>query len=92
MCRAVLKREPREAKIFPLIPMAAGIMMINPGRNSRVSEKDPRYMPPINDPREARINEIIPCLKTVALAARKSSLSAREMIMGFFFRMESFIL
>jgi hypothetical protein len=38
MCNAVLMRDPREAKIFPRIPMAAGTMMISPGRNSRVLE------------------------------------------------------
>ena len=40
--RAVLIREPSEAKIFPRIPMAGGIMIINPGRNSSVSENVPR--------------------------------------------------
>ncbi len=40
--RAVLIREPKEAKIFPRIPMAGGIMIINPGSNSSVSENVPR--------------------------------------------------
>jgi hypothetical protein len=42
MWRAVLIREPKEAKIFPRIPMAGGIMIINPGSNSSVSENVPR--------------------------------------------------
>lgn len=42
MCNAVLSLEPRQAKIFPLIPIAGGIIMTSPGSNLSISEKDPR--------------------------------------------------
>ena len=82
-CKAVLNREPREAKIFPRIPMAAGTMMINPGSNSSVSEKVPKYIPPKRDPREARIKDKIPCLKTVARAEMNSNFSASDITSAF---------
>ena len=63
-CSAVLIREPKEAKIFPRIPIAAGTIIINPGSRYNVSEKVPKYTPPKSDPREARTSERIPCLKT----------------------------
>lgn len=37
-CKEVLNLEPREAKIFPRIPIAAGTMMISPGKSSNISE------------------------------------------------------
>jgi hypothetical protein len=42
MCNAVLILEPKHAKIFPLIPMAGGTMITNPGSNANISEKDPK--------------------------------------------------
>jgi hypothetical protein len=41
-CSAVLIREPKEAKIFPLMPIAAGTIMISPGSSSSMVENFPR--------------------------------------------------
>lgn len=87
-CRAVLMRDPSVANMLPLIPMAAGTMIINPGSSPSMSENVPRYIPPKSDPKEAKTREIMPCLKTAALLETNSSLSAKEITAVFFSFME----
>jgi hypothetical protein len=83
-CNAVLIREPNDAKIFPRIPMAAGIIITIPGRYSNISENVPKYIPPTSEPKEANTKESIPCLKTAARADKNSRLLTREMVARFF--------
>ena len=89
-CNAVLIREPSDAKIFPRIPMAAGIIITIPGRYSNISENVPKYIPPMSEPKDAKTKESMPCLKTAARADKNSRLLTREMAVRFFSFMDFF--
>jgi len=70
-CMDVPRRLPSAPNMFPLIPMAAGIRIISPGRSSSVSVMKPSVTPAIMSPSDEIRRAVKPRVKTVLLLEKK---------------------